>query len=98
MNIKEQIEEWKKVKDKISIWPWCANFTFNKNHELKELSICSESNLQEIQMNEDDVRFLAFIPQNYDQAMQALEEAAKVLQWFKEENDVYDWLEKWGFE
>lgn len=44
-----------------------------------------------------DYDFVRVAPYDYNQLIMALDEASKVFQWFKEENDVKDWFERWGF-
>jgi len=77
VNIKEQIEEWAKVKEEISPWPWIQE----KNSGIYPDKSTMPPVAFEV-YNPADHSFIAASPQKYDQAMQALEEAEKIIGYY----------------
>lgn len=90
MNIKDQIENWRKTKNEISPWPWIQE----KNSGIYP----DKSSIPPVAFevyNPADHSFIASAPQNYDQAMQALDEVYRILIFDKNPDE---WLKKYGFE
>lgn len=94
MNLKQQIEEWEKTKKEISPWPWAeinAGDIVDSKEKQVILSFHHNESLQyRLGKNaEVNLSFIVSAPENYDAALQALKEAAEIMDKIGlEENEV----------
>lgn len=111
MNLKEKIEEWEKTKHEISPWPWAeisAGDILDSKEKQVILSFHHNESLQyRLGKNaEVNLSFITSAPENYDAAMQALKEAAEVIDGLMGHPETEcpcpvlakRWRKKWGFE